>query len=137
MQPTVSGTAMMTMEPITSEQALHERIAASALLVLFGGAHCGVCQAIRPRIESMVAQSFPQVAMAYVDCAQAPAVCAQQGVFSLPVLRFYGRSTCAGAWAQLQSAGGGGGDGAVAGAVLFVILGALLRAEAGSRPACE
>ena len=89
MQPTVSGTAMMTMEPITSEQALHERIAASALLVLFGGAHCGVCQAIRPRIESMVAQSFPQVAMAYVDCAQAPAVCAQQGVFCLPVLRFY------------------------------------------------
>ena len=89
MQPTVSGTAMMTMEPITSEQALHERIAASALLVLFGGAHCGVCQAIRPRIESMVAQSFQQVAMAYVDCAQAPAVCAQQGVFSLPVLRFY------------------------------------------------
>jgi thioredoxin 1 len=89
MQPTVSGTAMMTMEPITSEQALHERIAASALLVLFGGAHCGVCQAIRPRIESMVAQAFPQVSMAYVDCAQAPAVCAQQGVFSLPVLRFY------------------------------------------------
>ena len=89
MQPTVSGTAMMTMEPITSEQALHERMAASALLVLFGGAHCGVCQAIRPRIETMVAQSFPQVAMAYVDCAQAPAVCAQQGVFSLPVLRFY------------------------------------------------
>ncbi len=79
----------MPMESITSEQVLHERIAVSALLVLFGGAHCGVCQAIRPRIESMVAQSFPQVAMAYIDCAQAPAVCAQQGVFSLPVLRFY------------------------------------------------
>ena len=58
MQPTVSGTAMMTMEPITSEQALHERIAASALLVLFGGAHCGVCQAIRPRIESMVLRFY-------------------------------------------------------------------------------
>ena len=79
----------MPMESITSEQVLHERMGASALLVLFGGAQCGVCQAIRPRIESMVAQSFPQVAMAYIDCAQAPAVCAQQGVFSLPVLRFY------------------------------------------------
>ena len=77
------------MKPISSEQALQESMAASALLVLFGGAHCGVCQAIRPRIEAMVANAFPQVAMAYVDCAQAPAVCAQQGVFSLPVLRLY------------------------------------------------
>ena len=73
----------MTMEPIGTEQRLRERMGASALLVLFGGAHCGVCQAIRPRIERMVAQSFPQVAMAYVDCAEAPAVCAQHGVFSL------------------------------------------------------
>ena len=79
----------MTMEPIGSEQRLRERMGAPALLVLFGGAHCGVCQAIRPRIERMVAQSFPQVAMAYVDCAEAPAVCAQHGVFSLPVLRLY------------------------------------------------
>ena len=79
----------MAMETVCGEAQLQARIAGPALLVLFGGAHCGVCQAIRPRIESMVAQSFPQFAMAYVDCAQAPAVCAQQGVFSLPVLRFY------------------------------------------------
>ena len=79
----------MSMETITSEQVLHERMAGQALLVLYGGAHCGVCQAIRPRIEALIAEHFGAVAMASVDCAAAPAVCAQQGVSSLPVLRLY------------------------------------------------
>ena len=77
------------MEPLTSEELLHERMAGPALLVLYGGAHCGVCQAIRPRIQALMAEHFGGVPLAYVDCATAPAVCAQQGVFSLPVLRFY------------------------------------------------
>jgi thioredoxin-like negative regulator of GroEL len=79
----------MPMEPITSEPQLRARIAGPALLVLYGGAHCGVCQALRPRIEVLMAEHFAGITLAYVDCAEAPAVCAQQGVFSLPVLRFY------------------------------------------------
>lgn len=79
----------MPMESITTELQLHERSAGPALLVLYGGAHCGVCQAIRPRIEAQMAKHFGAVALAYVDCAAAPAVCAQQGVFTLPVLRLY------------------------------------------------
>ena len=79
----------MPMESITTELQLHERRAGQALLVLYGGAHCGVCQAIRPRIEAQMAEHFGTVALAYVDCAEAPAVCAQQGVFTLPVLRLY------------------------------------------------
>lgn len=79
----------MPMETITTEQQLHQRMAGPALLVLYGGAHCGVCQAIRPRIEALMAEHFGAVALASVDCAAAPAVCAQQGVFSLPVLRLY------------------------------------------------
>lgn len=79
----------MAMETILDEAHLQARMAGPALLVLFGGAHCGVCQAIRPRIESLVATRFPQIALAYVDCEQTPAVCAQQVVFSLPVLRLY------------------------------------------------
>ena len=60
-----------------------------ALLGLGGGAHCGGGQAIRPRLEALMAEHFAAVTLAYVDCADAPALCAQQGVFSLPVLRFY------------------------------------------------
>ena len=77
------------METIKDEKQLQARIAGPALLLLFGGAHCGVCQTIRPRIEQLMAERFPQIALAYVDCEQAPRVCAQQVVFSLPVLRLY------------------------------------------------
>ena len=88
------------MEAITSEPQLHARVAAAPLLVLYGGAHCGVCQAIRPRLEALMAEHFADIALAYVDCAQASAVCAQQGVFSLPVLRFYVQGQLALEWAR-------------------------------------
>ena len=79
----------MPMQAITTAEDLQLLRANSALLVLWGGAHCGVCQAIRPRLEALMAEHFAAAALAYVDCADAPALCAQEGVFSLPVLRLY------------------------------------------------
>ena len=79
----------MRMQAITTADDLQLLSSHPALLVLWGGAHCGVCQAIRPRLEALMAEHFVAAALAYVDCAAAPALCAQQGVFSLPVLRFY------------------------------------------------
>lgn len=58
-------------------------------LVLWGGAHCGVCHSIKPRLLEMAAAQFPQLALLYVDCHSYPAAGAQYGVFSLPVLRLY------------------------------------------------
>jgi thioredoxin-like negative regulator of GroEL len=74
---------------MVSEQALQQWLSKPLALVLWGGAHCGVCQALQPRLAQMVAQDFPEVALAYVDCEALPAACAQQGVFTLPVLRFF------------------------------------------------
>ena len=79
----------MPMQAITTAEDLQLLRANSALLVLWGGAHCGVCQAIRPRLEALMAEHFAAATLAYVDCADTPALCAQEGVFSLPVLRFY------------------------------------------------
>ena len=79
----------MRMQAITTADDLQLLSSHPALLVLWGGAHCGVCQAIRPRLEALMAEHFVAAALASVDCADAPALCAQQGVFSLPVLRFY------------------------------------------------
>ena len=91
----------MSTEICTTEAQLRaHRAAAPALLLLYGGAHCGVCQAIRPRLEDLLAQHFAAVALAYVDCAAAPALCAQQGVFSLPVLRLYVQGRLALEWAR-------------------------------------
>lgn len=59
------------------------------LVVLFGGKNCGVCQSICPQLEAMIATHFPKLKWIYLDCHQAPELCAQQGVFSLPVLQVY------------------------------------------------
>ncbi|MDC0965757.1 thioredoxin family protein [Candidatus Thioglobus sp.] len=60
-----------------------------AVLILFGGAHCGVCQTIKPQIDEKFCQKFPDLAMVYIDCEQLQEVCAQHGVFSLPVVQVF------------------------------------------------
>ena len=88
------------MQAITTAEDLQPLSSHPALLVLWGGAHCGVCQAIRPRLEALMAEHFAAVTLAYVDCADAPALCAQEGVFSLPVLRWYVQGQLALEWAR-------------------------------------
>ncbi len=69
---------------------LHERLQhAQAALVLWGGAHCGVCSAVKLRLAAMAAQHLAHLPLLYVDCQTSPAACAQYGVFTLPVLRLY------------------------------------------------
>ncbi len=79
----------LTMQTVSSAAQFQRLQEQPLLLVLFGGAHCGVCQAIKPGIESLAAQRFARLALAYVDCEQTPDVCAQNGVFTLPVVKLY------------------------------------------------
>jgi len=58
-------------------------------LWLFGGEHCGVCHAIRPQIERYLRDHWPDLSLHYVDCEKASEECAQNRVFSLPVVRLY------------------------------------------------
>ena len=51
-----------------------------AVLILFGGAHCGVCQTIKPQIDEKFSLKFPNLEMVYIDCEQLQEVCAQHGV---------------------------------------------------------
>ncbi len=60
-----------------------------AVLVLFGGANCGVCQTIKPQITANFSVKFPSLEMVYIDCQQWQEVCAQHGVFSLPVVQVF------------------------------------------------
>lgn len=77
------------MKTISASVQLEQLKSNPALFVLFGGPHCGVCVVIKPKIEILMAQNFPDMALAYVDCEQTPDVCAQYGVYSLPVVKLY------------------------------------------------
>ncbi|NDP38926.1 MAG: thioredoxin family protein [Rhodoferax sp.] len=63
--------------------------ATKPVLLLFGGSKCGVCQAIKPKLERLMAQQHPEIALVYIDCVESPDICAQHGVFSLPVVHLY------------------------------------------------
>jgi thioredoxin-like negative regulator of GroEL len=59
------------------------------LVVLFGGANCSVCHSIKPRLQTLLIQTYPTMKQVYVDCHATPELGAQHGVFSLPVVRVY------------------------------------------------
>lgn len=72
------------------DQTELENSKATAALVLFGGQQCGVCQTLKPRIEAMLAAEFPGLTGHYVDCHGSGAlICAQEGVFSLPLVQVW------------------------------------------------
>lgn len=76
------------MQTVTRMEEL-EQLKAGAVLVMYGSTRCTVCAVIRPRIEAMVAERFPGLAMAYVNCEESTALCAQHNVFSLPALKLF------------------------------------------------
>ncbi len=77
------------MQTISSANQFDHFKSTGASLILFGGEHCGVCHTIKPKIESLMAEQFPDITLAYVDCEQSPDICGQQSVFTLPVIKMY------------------------------------------------
>lgn len=77
------------MQNITDINLLEPMKSSGALLILFGGEHCGVCQGIKPQLVQMLEQQFPDMTGVYIDCKQSPEICAQHSVFTLPVVQAY------------------------------------------------
>ncbi|WP_107851093.1 thioredoxin domain-containing protein [Oceanimonas marisflavi] len=79
------------MLPVTSQPQLNALLAEHpAVLMLYGGRHCGVCQALKPRLQQLLAGQFPRVLACYADCQHdAAGLCAQQRVMALPVVQIW------------------------------------------------
>jgi thioredoxin-like negative regulator of GroEL len=61
-------------------------VAGSAAAVYFQSPGCGVCTALRPKIEDLLGKRFPQLPLAVVDAGASPDLAAQAGIFSFPAL---------------------------------------------------
>ncbi|MCG9712998.1 thioredoxin family protein [Shewanella insulae] len=82
--------AQLTADHIESNEALDDYLAAhEAVLLLFGGAHCGVCQSIKPRLLQMLVEEFPKMRLCYIDCELQGDIAAAHRVFTLPVVELY------------------------------------------------
>lgn len=78
------------MDALESQQQLDNlKHDSEVLLVLFGGKNCGVCQTIKPQIDEKFSNKFPNLERIYIDCEQLQEICAQHGVFSLPVVQVF------------------------------------------------
>lgn len=77
------------MQHITDIDLLNQMKSNGALFILFGGAHCSICQSLRPQLTAMIEKQFPDMRAVYVDCEKSPDICAQHSVFSLPVVLAY------------------------------------------------
>lgn len=78
------------MIPVTDLETLRATIEAQpAVLVLYGGPTCGVCTVVRPKLEAMLAERFPELEALYVDCDASPELSAQEGIHTRPVVRVY------------------------------------------------
>lgn len=77
------------MESVTDIATLQRLQANGALAILFGGENCNVCKSLQPQLKLMLEQDFPDMRSVYVDCEVSPEICAQYGVFSLPVVKAF------------------------------------------------
>ena len=77
------------MERVTDIATLQSLQANGAVAILFGSESCNVCKSLRPRLRLMLEQHFPDMRSVYVDCGESPGICAQFGVFSLPVVKAF------------------------------------------------
>ena len=79
----------MNLQVIHHQDELTEVRRGHALL-MFGGADCSVCVAVKPKIETLLDTEFPQLRGFYLDCqGDAHAVCAQEGIFSIPTIQLW------------------------------------------------
>ena len=77
------------MYEITDIKELNKLKTTGAVFILFGGKQCNVCHTIRPQLEKMLDSYYPDITSVYIDCEAAADICAQYGVFTLPVVHFF------------------------------------------------
>jgi thioredoxin 1 len=58
----------------------------TAVALYFSGEDCGVCNALKPKIEVLLEQKFPFIKRVFLDTKEHLEVAAWLGVFSVPTL---------------------------------------------------
>jgi thioredoxin-like negative regulator of GroEL len=55
----------------------------------FSGQNCSVCQALKPKIETLLLEHFPEVVLVEVKTEIMPELSAQHLIFTIPSLLFF------------------------------------------------
>ena len=60
-----------------------------AVMVYFSGDDCGVCQALKPKIEALFNKRFPKIKQVFINTQEFRDTAAQYNVLSVPTLLVY------------------------------------------------
>ena len=60
-----------------------------AILIYFSGENCGVCQALKPKIQSSFEINFPKIEQYFINATQHPKIAAHFSIFTIPSVLVY------------------------------------------------
>lgn len=55
-------------------------------VLYFSHQHCGVCKVLRPKVEQLLTEEYPELSFHYVDIEKEPKTAAGYTVFTVPVI---------------------------------------------------
>ena len=74
----------MTIEGI--EKEIHSN---DAVMLYFSGINCGVCTALKPKIQSSFEMYFPKIKQIFISASDYPKIAAHFGIFTIPSVLVY------------------------------------------------
>ena len=60
-----------------------------AILLYFSGENCGVCTALKPKIQSSFQIYFPKIKQLFISASDYPAIAAHFSIFTIPSVLIY------------------------------------------------
>jgi thioredoxin-like negative regulator of GroEL len=77
----------MAYKALYSTEELNKNINANkAALIYFSSPECSVCKVLKPKVEEMIQELFPEIKLFYVDISESPLISGQCRIFSIPTI---------------------------------------------------
>lgn len=71
------------MDLITFKESIESEL---AVAVYFSTSNCGVCHALRPKVEELFSIEFPAIKFVHIEIDKSPGISGEYSVFSAPTL---------------------------------------------------
>lgn len=84
------------MKPITMVKTIHSEAEfidicknEAASLFYFSHDDCSVCKVLKPKVNDLLSDTFPEIKMYYVNIMKTPEISGQNSIFAVPTILVY------------------------------------------------
>ncbi len=61
----------------------------SGAVIYFSTPECNVCKVLKPKLQELLNEDFPEMKFGYVNCNEVKGLAAQKSIFTVPTILFY------------------------------------------------